>query len=84
MRGPGLASKPRLLLSPAWVLTAAPACMQVAADNAVAVRMYEKCGYQVVGRTTDSPLHWIMQVGPVQVEAQSHHLQAAPCTGVCM
>ena len=65
------------------MLTAAPACVQVAADNAVAVRMYEKCGYQVVGRTTDSPLHWIMQVGLPQLDAILHHLEPAPCTEAC-
>ena len=35
--------------------------MQVAAQNHVAVHMYEKCGYSVISRTADHPLHWIMR-----------------------
>lgn len=34
---------------------------QVAAQNRVAVHMYEKCGYAVISRTADHPLHWIMR-----------------------
>ena len=29
--------------------------------NKVAVHMYEKCGYCVISRTADHPLHWIMR-----------------------
>ena len=35
--------------------------LQVAAENSVAVHMYEKCGYRVISRTADHPLHWIMR-----------------------
>ena len=35
--------------------------LQVAAENGVAVHMYEKCGYRVISRTADHPLHWIMR-----------------------
>ncbi|DBA78033.1 TPA: hypothetical protein ACH3X2_008009 [Trebouxia sp. C0005] len=35
--------------------------LRVAAQNRVAVHMYEKCGYAVISRTADHPLHWIMR-----------------------
>ena len=35
--------------------------LQVAATNHVAVHMYQKCGYYVLSRTADHPLHWIMR-----------------------
>ena len=35
--------------------------MQVAAENNIAVHMYEKCGYSVISRTADHPLHWVMR-----------------------
>ena len=34
---------------------------QVAAENEVAVHMYEKCGYAVISRTADHPWHWIFR-----------------------
>lgn len=35
--------------------------MQVAAENKVAVHMYEKCGYAVISRTADHPWHWLFR-----------------------
>lgn len=35
--------------------------LQVAAENSVAVHMYEKCGYAVISRTADHPWHWVFR-----------------------